>query len=151
MTSKRSSMWPAQEPPVGFAVSTAEAMLAALWHQEDRTRRPGIVLYLAIAAIFVTGSALAIVGIRSRWRPQLAPVTSASITIEAPGISLQAHTLVANSHAVRQPSSSNGSRKASQISPRHEKLAPVSSARPPLRQPACECERGFSDFICDCY
>ncbi len=151
MSSIRISSWPAQEPPAGFAARAVEAMQSSERHQR-RSRRPRTVFYLAIAAILATGTAMAIWGAARKASVHLGATSAVPVSFEPVGISMQAHTFITKSHAAAEPSISSAPRKAASVSSsRAAQPAPSSSGSFPRRQPACQCERGYSDFICDCY
>jgi len=150
MTSSRDSMWPVQEPSRDFAARTVDAMLTAGVSAPIR-RRPRFVLYLALAAVFATGTALAIVGARSRARTRLNPEDSEPKVMGAASYSIRAQSVSSGRTGSAVTSASSSHRPVLSAPTRAVKPLPASSVRAPMRQPACQCERGFSDFICDCY
>lgn len=149
MNSLSEQVWPVQEPSSDFAERAVEAMLAVTPIQRPR-RRPRFVLYLAMAAVFATGTALALM--RGSFQARLAPETSDIVALSAPSYSLRVRSIAASPLVSALPSASSTQRRVVPSSPvRPVKPAPSNRDPVRLRQPACECERGFSDFICDCY
>ena len=149
MNSLSARVWSVQEPPSDFAERTVEEMLAVTPIPRSRPRRR-FVLYLAMAAVFATGTALALM--RSSLQARLAPETTDFVPMSAASYSLRVRSIAAGPLVSALPSASSTQRRVTPSSPvRPAKPAPSNRDPVRLRQPACECERGFSDFICDCY
>lgn len=147
-------LWPAQEPRRDFAARTVEAMLSAVPVARIGRRRPKLVLYLSMAALFATGTALALVGARRHSQVRVAPDGNDVIAVSEPSISMRVQPMAADAVVSALPTASSSQRKPPlNGSGRSVKLAPAPSSRIPMppRRPACQCERGYSDFICDCY
>lgn len=152
MTSFNEQDWPQQEPPPDFAARAVEAMLQPSPPQLLQARRRRRLLGLwSLAAIFVTGAALASWSHYRSGRPdvpraaalQPLPTLSVPTALKAPAIAVV---------RVPEPAASAPAPKARHGISRPTKVPPRASSMPhPLRAPACQCERGFADFMCDCY
>ena len=151
MIPARDLTWPAQKPTRDFASRAVDAMLKA-GAAPRSAKRPRFVMYLAMAAVLATGTALAIVGARSRSHTLLTADAGDPVVMGAPSYSIRARSLAASQSVSRAPSMPSAQRRvAASPSGRPAPAGAAPSVRVPLRQPACQCERGFSDFICDCY
>jgi hypothetical protein len=149
MTRIEENLWPAQQPSPGFADAAVERMLAA---QPLPTKPPGQRRWvvLATAAIFASGAAYGW-GLRNRVAsppPEpvevLAHIEATSTTPQrVPRIRLPLVPDLAQRACVRSSLRTNAPSAAT---------LPVQAASPSSPKiPACQCERGFSDVICDCY
>lgn len=144
--------WPAREPPADFVESTVARMLAATNAPRNARLPMRRMVWLLAAALLVSGVALGFVyarppTTRARPMPQNAEVvvappkptlTKTVSTTTQPSVSPTAKPLP------KAPSA----RKGSSSKP---KPNPVSTSDPIRRIPPCGCERGFGDYICDCY
>ncbi|GEM_PF-2672319 len=146
----REQDWPAQRPPTDFAVSTVDAMLAPIrLVRTSKRRRPVVLIYWVLAALFASGSALGWTW--SRYHRTPPPARIASIPPLAVPNTLARTPSVAGRVTAPRPLAialtKPKVKSQGTIEPR-----PVATQPPPqLRTPACQCERGFADFICDCY
>ncbi len=149
MTRIDEELWPAKEPCCGFAAATVECMLVAqpLPHNSSRHGRW---MVLAMAALFVSGAAYGwgIRGQVSRLPTEPVAVLShievtATMQQRVPRIGVPRAPELEKRPSVRASLRSSAPAAARLLEP----VAPPSSPR----IPACQCERGFSDVICDCY
>jgi hypothetical protein len=154
MTTFREQDWPAHEPPADFAVRTVDAMLAPAkpMGKVRPLRQPRkVMLFWVFAALFASGSALAWTW--SRHHRVHAPVAR---VLEAPALAAPVSSSIARVMAavssVAPPSIASTSRpKVHAVRPATKTEPQTPQAPPQPRTPACQCERGFSDFMCDCY
>jgi hypothetical protein len=143
-------LWPVVEPHLGFAEATVERMLNGTAVPMPAPRRQKRLVGLLLAAIFVSGAAFGLSGRieRSYSRavaaapalPTLAPMqrhVSLGVAPNVPMIAAQP-IAVTPKRTVATPATSASN-------------APVTPPKLPPRVPACQCARGFSDVICDCY
>lgn len=150
MTRIDETLWPAQSPPHGFAEATVERMLAAE-RIAPKTMRSSRWLVLALAAVFTSGVAY---GLGLRGREASRPVEPSALL---PAI-VETTPMVQRVPSIKPPSapvvvSSRPARASVRPSAPAAVVAspvPVVPSGPP-KIPACQCERGFSDVICDCY
>jgi len=151
MNSSHEQLWPAHEPGRDFAARTAEAMLSSLAVVRPHRSRSRTILYLSIAALLVGGSAWALIEARRHAQPRLELPANVAIVPANGDIALRVQPTAIDSDIVTPPAAAPLRRTTSPV--RATKPPPVSSSQVqhPPRNPACECERGFSDFMCDCY
>jgi hypothetical protein len=150
MTRISEVLWPVQSPPDGFAEATVERMLA-VERGAPKTARSNRWLVLALAAVFVSGVAYGL-GFRGREASQpldpiaLLPAMAATTPVvqRVPCVTPPRPPVMEFGHPVRAPARSTAS-AAVVVAP--IRLVPNG----PPKIPACQCERGFSDVICDCY
>lgn len=143
-------LWPVQEPTRGFAERTVEAMLSTVTVARPHRPRSRTILYLSMAALFAAGSAWALIEARGRWQSRLEPPTDVAMAPSVPSIALRVQPTAINSNvtaaAAARARRTTPAARATKLPP-----APSSKVQYPPRNPACQCERGFGDFICDCY
>jgi hypothetical protein len=150
MTSIRERDWPAQQPPADFAERAVSAMLSPMRlapAPAGQHRKP--YLYWFLAALLASGSALGITWSRHyHGRPPvrlsaIQPLPVPNSLTRAPSISAAVRSAPALLKVAPVPKLM--SNHAPKTQPK------VTPPLPPPRTPACQCERGFADFICDCY
>lgn len=141
--------WPAERPSAEFAERTVSGILAPVRLATVPVRsRPGRRLYWFVAAILVSGSALGLTW--SRYNP---PRSAAHIGVvqqlPMPGSMRRSSSSLLS---VKAPSVVRLIAKPKGTAERPAKIQQKSANRlPQPKAPACQCERGFADFICDCY
>lgn len=151
MTRIPEHLWPVREPSCDFVGSTVERMLA-MSNVPQRRRLPvRQVAWLFAAALLATGVAFGLIHAGSGRSPavRVPQVTSPVLAPPKPTLSNTVTTPVEPSAtpAVKPQSKVKSPRKASPAKPK-----PTAEASSPVpRVPPCGCERGFGDYICDCY
>ena len=151
MNSNRDQRWPAREPPSDFVARTVDAMLASARLPRRANRPSRTIAYLVLAALFASGSALAIT-----WHYHRHPVSPPAVASQLAPTRLSPNVVavaVAAATAAPAPSASVQVTAPKKSAPRSAKTAATNQkpTQPPRRTPACECERGFYILICDCY
>lgn len=143
-------LWPAMEPPPGFADALVERLLASDAHTTTRSRGRYRLVGILLAAVFVSGAAFGIgAGLKRRSSAgteralPFAPMPSVS-RLRINQVTMPRHSSVIVSIKERVPSKSVPATAAPPA------VAPTATVAPP-RVPACQCQRGFADMICDCY
>jgi hypothetical protein len=149
MTRIDENLWPAQQPSRGFTDATVERMLAATPVLTKTTGRHRWMV-LAMAAVFCSGMAYGW-GVRGQMTQQSSP---AVVTLSHVGVTSTMQQRVQRVGLPEVPALQRSS--AVRVTPRPSaaSAAPVPTAVAPSgapKIPACQCERGFSDVICDCY
>lgn len=155
MTWSDENLWPVYEPPPGFAKATVER-LAAIESRSMRAPSRRRWVMLSLAALSISGAAYGWIQRAHLISPRPA---AAALTAAFPSMQQRvntAHSPVRRSfedwtklpakrahHGASRP---NASRPGASPIDANQPLEPN---RP--RVPACQCERGFADFICDCY
>ena len=150
MTSFREQQWPAREPPPNFAERAVDTMLASALKPKPSRRGSRTMLYLALAALFASGSALA----WSRYHHRQVSTPAAVVIQLPPAPALSTKLPVSPAAPGMSASEPVIARKAATTAATNrptKNQQKVLKPSPQLRTPPCECERGFSDFICDCY
>jgi hypothetical protein len=151
MTRIGENLWPAQQPPLGFTDATVERLLAATPLSTKTTGRHRWMV-LAMAAVFCSGMAYGW-GVRGQMTqrppPTIATLPHVGVTStmqqRVKRVGLPEVPALQRSSAVRVPPRPS----AASAAPPPEPRAVAPSSAPKI--PACQCERGFSDVICDCY
>ena len=152
MNSNCDQRWPAREPPGDFATRTVDALLASAQLRRRAGRQPRSIVYLLLAALFASGSALAITWSHYHKRAVNPPAMASQPALtQLPPKIVVAPVAAATSAPALSASVQVTSPKKSSTRPAKAAASNQKPVQPPLRQPACGCERGFSDFICDCY
>jgi hypothetical protein len=148
--------WPAEEPSRDFADTTVERLLASRLGSAETAPRVHRMAWLLVAAVLVSGVALG-VALHGRMRPahranESLATASAQVAFPKPPETRfpapeAVDTPVANTAASvrRTPSTLAAPVKAKSTVP-----APSAPPRTP-KVPACSCQRGYADVICDCY
>lgn len=149
MNAFREQQWPARVPSANFAERAVDTLLANARRPKPSRRGSRTMLYLALAALFASGSALAwshyhhgrvstpVAGVA-----QLSPAPTQSTALPVSPVS---PTVASCTPTIE--------RKAATAATNRPTKSQQKAVKPSLqrRTPPCECERGFSDFICDCY
>lgn len=146
-------LWPAMEPPPEFADALVERLLASDAVPAVRSRRGYRLAAILLAAVFVSGAAFGLsAGVKkfgtSRAERALPFVKTSNIPMQrrinyvtvpkGPQVIVSAMERATNKSIQAVPSSALPA------------VIPSASSAPP-RVPACQCQRGFADMICDCY
>ncbi|HMA94456.1 MAG TPA: hypothetical protein VKP30_17310 [Polyangiaceae bacterium] len=146
-------LWPAMEPPPGFADALVERLLVSDAHTRTRSRSRYRVIGILLAAIFVSGAAFGIsAGLQRRSSAgteravPFAQMPSVSRHLRINQVTVPRHSNVIVSTKERVPLKS--AQTVATAAP--PAVAPTAPVAPP-RVPACQCQRGFADMICDCY
>jgi hypothetical protein len=152
MNSIDEHLWPVQQPRHGFADAAVERMLAETPMVRGTPRRIYGPIGVAMAALCISGAAFG-------WGVQVSRSSSqqtlcAARLHESMPVAMQ--RLVS---PIARPSAPRAIavpavRLANVAVPRALKREPAPAPTVPsteLKMPACQCERGFSDVICDCY
>lgn len=156
MTRIDENLWPVVEPPPGFAERTVERMLAQgnVIALEPVRRYRGLKMAgLLAAAIFISGAAFGYVA-RSAYVD--APVSPSALPLSNQRFSSMQQRVVRVSAPTLSPIKVAATRTSAKLVGQ-ETVSPASSASasstssPISRVPACQCQRGFADMICDCY
>ena len=143
-------LWPADEPTHHFAEATVERMLANPELPRIRNTQHYRLAWLLLAAFFVTGVALG-VAMRNREKavqPAAQSVAPSRVGFEAPKV--ESHWQGAPA-PIKLPNAKKTSVVAPIVSPSAVHSATAPSPVPSPKVPPCGCERGFGDYICDCY
>jgi hypothetical protein len=146
-------LWPATEPPRDFSVSTVERMLITHSPAASGVGRRHMV-WLLVAAVFVSGVALGVggLGARSRCIPQLRTTTSAiSVSSPSPQSPISPSSQVPQNERKMNVRSVHRAPSRRVVSPVAAPSASSSGTSVQPRVPPCRCERGYADFMCDCY
>lgn len=144
--------WPAQEPSANFAEATVERMLASPVSSVAKTTVHPRLVWLLVAAVLVSGAALGVAlqgrtHHASRARESLPTASQVSAPAKPPAV-LAPAALVAPALPSSKPSSERKPVAAVAAPPKAPSTVPAPS-KPKV--PACNCQRGYSDVICDCY
>lgn len=140
--------WPVQHPTADFAERTVAAMLASRGGAPLRLRRPNPWLGLSLAALLAAGSALGWGFQRRSWTTSKSGV--ARVLPKQSPISLRHHVpplLMPKGPSIAAPTAPTRTKR---VAAPPTVRQPTSNPHAP-KVPACQCERGFSDTICDCY
>ena len=143
-------LWPADEPTHHFAEATVERMLAKPELPRIRHAPRHRLAWLLLAAFFVTAVALG-VAMRNREetvQPAAQSVAPSRVGFEAPKV--ESHWQGAPA-PIKLPGAKKTSVAAPNVSPSAVHSATAPSPMPAPKAPPCGCERGFGDYICDCY
>ncbi len=141
--------WPVQQPPADFPERTVTGMLTPVRLAASSVGRPTRQwLYWFLAAVFVSGSALGFTWSRYRQsgraanigRVQALPLPRSMSAASLPLVNIKAPAML---QITAKPKLNVNHAAKPQQKP--------TSTLPQPRTPACQCERGFADFICDCY
>jgi hypothetical protein len=152
MSSNCETQWPAREPSGHFAERTVDAMLATSREHVAARRSPRAIRFLLLAALFASGSALALTW--AHHHQHRASVPPAVVLNPVPTVLQSIRLQVSPVVPPAAPSASVVVRKSAPSATAVRSVKPAPKSPIPstqLRRPACQCERGFSDFICDCY
>jgi hypothetical protein len=154
MNTIREQDWPAQEPPLDFAARAVDAMLApanpsAVVRPLGRPRK--LMLFWVLAALFASGTALAWTWSHYHRTPDAVARMVVAPVISAPVPSSITHAIAGLSNAAPSVIASTSKPKVHATRPAMKAQSQTTEPPPKPRTPACQCERGFSDFMCDCY
>lgn len=148
-------LWPAYEPPPGFTQATVER-LAAMEPRSMRASNRLRWVMLSLAALCISGAAYGWVQHASlaRSRPAAAALTAVLPSMQQRVNAVRSPVRHSFEEWTRSPPK-RAHLGASKPNSSRSGAAPVDSNQPlepnRPRVPACRCERGFADFICDCY
>jgi hypothetical protein len=140
--------WPAVEPVADFAHTTVDQMLRHSSGVKSPAMQPRHWIGLLAAALLATGAAWGWVhrtGHRAGSNAQA--VASTLSTLATPSMRWR----VPPRAMPRIPQLNLEPTSRASIKPARMPLEPPLAPSRIPKVPACQCERGFSDFICDCY
>lgn len=149
-------LWPIVEPPPGFAERVVDRMLTQgkVVALEPARRHRGLkVAGLLLAAIFISGAAF---GYAARSMQLGSRAASGALPLSNQSFSSMQQRLIRVTTPRLAPVKVTTARAVpkafEQDAPVPPPSASASSPSHPIpRVPACQCQRGFADVICDCY
>jgi hypothetical protein len=145
-------LWPAPQPPRGFADATVERILAETPVARATPRRWVGPLGVAMAALFISGAAFGW-GVRVS-RSSTQQTFHAAVLRKSEPVAMRRLVLPIVRPSAPRAIAAPAAHMTKVAVPPASKPEPLPALNVPsteLKIPACQCERGFSDVICDCY